>query len=62
VLAAVGDGVSGIELALKLEPDIVLLDMRMPDMDGIGVLKQYRQDLPVVMLTTSTSNRICSTR
>ena len=60
VLAAVGDGEQGIVLALELQPDIVLLDMRMPDMDGISVLKQLKQrqqDMPVVMLTTSTSEQ-----
>lgn len=60
VLAAVGDGVSGIELALELKPDIVLLDMRMPEMNGIGVLKQLkqqRQEIAVVLLTTSTSEQ-----
>jgi two-component system nitrate/nitrite response regulator NarL len=60
VLAAVGDGEQGVVLARELQPDIVLLDMRMPDMDGISVLKQlklHRQELPVVMLTTSTSEQ-----
>ncbi len=60
VLAAVGDGEQGVVLALELQPDIVLLDMRMPDMDGISVLKQLKQrqqDMPVVMLTTSTSEQ-----
>ncbi len=60
VQASVGDGAQGVALALELQPDIVLLDMRMPNMDGISVLKQLKQqqsNLPVVMLTTSTSEQ-----
>ncbi len=54
--AAVGTGAEGIHLAHELEPDIVLLDLRMPEMDGLEVLATLRQrhpGLPVVMLTTS---------
>ncbi|MBT3196234.1 MAG: response regulator [Gammaproteobacteria bacterium] len=54
--AAVGTGEEGIRLASELEPDIVLLDLRMPEMDGLQVLRVLRNNepsLPVVMLTTS---------
>ncbi len=57
VLAAVGDGYEGIKLAQELEPDIILLDKRMPILDGISVLKHLRKlelDIPIVMLTTSS--------
>ncbi len=57
ILASVNTGIDGVELVKKLEPDIVLLDMRMPGIDGLGVLKLLRDaydTLPVVMLTTST--------
>lgn len=57
VVAAVGDGREGLRLAKEKEPDVVLLDMRMPEMDGIGVLRQLRNSgftAPVVMLTTSS--------
>ena len=56
IAAAVGTGEVGIQLASELEPDIVLLDLRMPEMDGIEVLtslKEREPNLPVVMLTTS---------
>lgn len=58
IVAAVGSGEEGIRRAAELEPDIVLLDMRMPQMDGLTVLRQLRKNHPslkVVMLTTSTS-------
>ncbi len=58
VVAAVGSGDEGLAAALNLEPDIVLLDMRMPQMDGLTVLRQLRKNTPnlrVVMLTTSSN-------
>jgi len=57
VVAAVGDGEQGLKLANELSPDVVLLDMRMPEMDGIAVLRKLRANgfkQPVVMLTTSS--------
>jgi two-component system nitrate/nitrite response regulator NarL len=60
VVASVGDGREGLQCAAELKPDVVLLDMRMPDIDGIGVLKKLRDSgfsNPVVMLTTSTDER-----
>lgn len=57
VVAAVGSGVEGIKFAGEEELDIVLLDMRMPQMDGLSVLKKLKEahpNLPVAMLTTSS--------
>jgi two-component system, NarL family, nitrate/nitrite response regulator NarL len=56
-VAAVGDGETGIRLARELLPDVILLDMRMPGMNGLEVLRRLRQaelQMPIVMLTTST--------
>ena len=60
VVASVGDGREGIRLAQELRPDIVLLDMRMPGISGLEVLKHFQQinfESPVVMLTTSGDER-----
>jgi two-component system nitrate/nitrite response regulator NarL len=60
VVAATGDGREGMRLALEIEPDIVLLDMRMPDMNGLEVLRALRaagMKTPIVMLTTSNEER-----
>jgi two-component system nitrate/nitrite response regulator NarL len=60
VVAAVGDGYEGIRLAKELSPDIILLDMRMPIIDGISVLIQLNKlelNLPIVMLTTSSNEQ-----
>jgi len=40
------NGREGIERALELRPDVVVLDMRMPDTGGIQVLEQLRARLP----------------
>jgi len=56
VADAVASGIEGIQRAKELKPDIVLLDLRMPDMGGLEVLQQLRENestIPVVMLTTS---------
>lgn len=56
VIAAVGDCLEGMRLVQEHQPDVVLLDMRMPQMTGIEVLRQLRADgqtMPIVMLTTS---------
>lgn len=49
-----GDGPSALESAKREKPDLVLLDMRLPGMDGIEVLsglKQIDASIPVVMIT-----------
>ncbi len=50
------NGQVGLDLALKEHPDLMLLDVVMPRMDGISVMKELRQDewakdLPVIVLT-----------
>lgn len=50
------DGFSGLKQAFDSHPDIILLDIVMPDMDGITMLKKLREDewgknIPVIMLT-----------
>lgn len=60
VVASVGEGKEGVRLARELRPDVVLLDMRMPEVTGIQVLRQLRDEgleLPIVMLTTSNEER-----
>ena len=60
VVAAVGDGNEGIKLAKELGPNVILLDMRMPIIDGISVLIQLRKrdlTMPIVILTTSSNEQ-----
>ncbi|MEM1331247.1 MAG: diguanylate cyclase [Planctomycetota bacterium] len=53
-------GTSGFERAKTIEPDLVLLDVDMPDLDGFEVLRRLKDerntaDIPVVMLSGHTS-------
>ena len=60
VVGTAGDGEEGCRLAQMLEPDVILLDVRMPGMGGVSVLdrlKEARVETPVLMLTTSTEDR-----
>ncbi|MBW1811029.1 MAG: response regulator transcription factor [Deltaproteobacteria bacterium] len=48
------DGERGLELAIDKQPDLVLLDVMMPKMNGFEVLREMRRreiDIPVIMLT-----------
>ena len=53
VAAIAGDGNLGVEMFRKLQPDLVLLDVMLPSLDGWGVLRAIRKDsqTPVIMLT-----------
>jgi len=60
VIAAVGDCEEGMQLVRTENPDVVLLDMRMPHMSGLDVLRQLRSEevaMPLVMLTTSRDEK-----
>jgi len=51
-----GDGRAGLELALKEHPELILLDIIMPIMDGMTMLRKLREDAwgkdtPVILLT-----------
>src|SRR5437667_5476145 len=48
------DGIAGIEAAVKNRPDVVVLDLMLPKMDGLAVCKELRQkhpQMPILMLT-----------
>jgi DNA-binding NarL/FixJ family response regulator len=52
------DGAEAVRLALRQRPDVILMDIAMPVMDGLQATKQIRQQWPtacVLMLTGSNS-------
>ncbi|ATG54949.1 response regulator [Brachybacterium ginsengisoli] len=53
VIAAVGDGESAVAKARELRPDVVVMDVKMPQMDGVTAAERIGEDnlAPVVMLT-----------
>ena len=53
------NGEAGLELALRERPDVVVLDVMLPTMDGISVLgtlanDEQTRDVPVILLTAKT--------
>lgn len=60
VVAAVGDATAGVRKVAETRPDVVLLDMRMPQLSGLDLLRELRganQTMPIAMLTTSAEER-----
>jgi DNA-binding response OmpR family regulator len=54
------DGEEGVSAIMKIKPDLILLDIIMPKMDGITLLKLLKadalmQDIPVIMITNLES-------
>ncbi len=57
VVGEAADGRSALNRCRELSPDVVVLDLRLPDMDGVEVCRQIVQEYPqtaVLMLTTFT--------
>ena len=51
------DGVSGLELIRSVHPDIVISDIRMPNMDGLTMLAAIRSEFPEIQMCVLTAYR-----
>lgn len=60
VIAAVGDGKQAVERARELRPDVIVMDVKMPALDGITAAEQIAADsiAPIVMLTAFSDKEL----
>jgi DNA-binding NarL/FixJ family response regulator len=61
VVAEASDGIEALEVIEREKPDVILLDLRMPRLDGVGVLKELRVrgiTTPALILTTFDDDSI----
>lgn len=57
VIGVTGSGKEAIELAERLDPDVVTLDVMLPDMDGLSVLSTLMQEFPLPVIIVSALNK-----
>ncbi len=51
------DGITGVELAIKEKPDLIIMDIQLPDIDGLEAVRRIRaskadRKIPIVALTS----------
>ena len=59
VVGSADNGLQGVEIIERVEPDVVFLDVQMPGLDGIGVIRKLREntdELPYFVLVTAYDN------
>jgi response regulator NasT len=61
VVGEAGDGLKAIELANSLKPDLMVMDIKMPDMDGLSAAEEIAKlRIPVVFLTAFNQQELVS--
>lgn len=60
VVGEAGDGVSAVNLAREVRPDLVIMDIKMPDLDGIAAAKILTEEriAPVLLLTAFSQQEL----
>jgi DNA-binding NarL/FixJ family response regulator len=59
VIGEASDGLEALTLALRLRPDVIVMDARMPQMDGLTATKQLHAllpDTPIILLSIDDDN------
>ena len=54
IIASTGSGHEAVKLCLELKPDVLLLDLDMPDLDGLEVTRQITSQIPSVRILVLT--------
>src|ERR1019366_6161295 len=56
VVATASNGIEAVQLIMDLEPDLVFLDVQMPGLDGMGVIRKLRElDIPLPYFVMATA-------
>jgi len=61
VVGQAADGREAIDLARRLQPDVILMDIKMPRLDGIQATRRIKEDLPttpIIILTTYADDEL----
>lgn len=59
VVGEAGDGNKAVELAFALKPDLMVMDIKMPDLDGLSAAEQIAElKIPVVLLTAFSQQEL----
>jgi DNA-binding NarL/FixJ family response regulator len=61
IVGEAGDGAEAVQMAMRLRPDVILMDVTMPEMDGVEACRAIRKDLlstQVVMLTMHADQEV----